>query len=311
MALIIALYAIPVWLIFFKFNLLPWNRLTKILVSLVGLIIVLVVVGLLNTKTPSGRISVIAHVVEIASPVAGTIQSVTVSANEKITAGTVLFEVDPTPYRAKLDQAEADLKLAGLSYDRRKALFDRNSGATSQQDVDEARANLDGAQARKDLAQYNLDQTRVIAPADGIVGSIRISAGDLARAMDPVMPFIRTDSVLLSGVFSQNGVDAMPEGTPVKITFDRKPGKIFTATVKSISAGTASGQVEGGSALLSAIDIGSSSEVLVLLSWPDEINTSAIAAGSVGSATAIGPDAGAIGILATVLFYLKMLGAYL
>ena len=311
MVIIIALYALPVWLIFFKFELLPWNRGTKILVSFIGLVIVLVVVGLLNTKTPSGRVSVIAHVVEIASPVGGTIVSIPVTPNLPVASGDVLFKIDPTPYQASLDLAEADLKLSILSYDRRKVLFDKNSAATSQQDLDEALASLESAQASKDLAQYNLDQTTVVAPSDGVVASIRVSAGDQARAMIPIMPFIREDSVVLSGVFSQNGLAAMPIGSPVKLTFDRKPGKVFASTVASIASGTSSGQVEGGSRLLSALDIGSYSDALVLLSWPKELDRTEVTAGSVGSATVIGPDAGAIGVLATVLFYLKMLGAFL
>ena len=124
------------------------------------------------------------------------------------------------------------------------------------------------------------------------------------------MPFIRTDSLALSGVFSQNGLDAMPIGTPVKITFDRKPGKIYVSEVMSIAPGTSSGQVEGGSKLLSALDFETSADALVLLSWPDSLDHTEVTAGSVGAATAIGPDAGAIGVLATILFYLKMIGAF-
>ncbi|AXI45503.1 hypothetical protein C1J03_05295 [Sulfitobacter sp. SK012] len=311
MIIIIALYAIPIWLIFFKFELLPWNRGTKILASFIGLAIVLVLVGLLNTKTPSGRVSVIAHVVEIASPVGGTIEEVAVKANTPVKSGTILFKVDPTPYLASLKQAEADLGIATLSYDRRKTLFDKNSAATSQQDLDQALATLEGAQGRKDLAQYNLDQTTVIAPSDGIVASIRVSAGDQARAMNPVMPFIRTDSLVLGAVFSQNGLDAMPIGTPVKLMFDRKPGQIFESSVVSIAPGTSSGQIEGGSALLDALDFGASSEAFALLSWPEDLDRTVATAGSVGSATVIGPDAGAVGVLATVLFYVKMIGTFM
>ena len=311
MAIIIALYALPIWLIFFKFNLLPWTRSAKILVSVIGLVIVLVVVGALNTKTPSGRISIIAHVVEVASPVGGTIASIPVEANQLIKAGTILFEIDPVPYQASLDQANAELTIAELNYDRRKELSDKKSSAISQMDLDQALATLNGAQASKDLAQYNLDQTTVRASSDGIVASVRVSVGDQARAMVAVMPFIRTDSLTISGVFSQNGLNAMPIGAPLKIAFDRNPGQVFESIVEGISPGTSSGQVTGGSNLLSALDIGDSSDALVLLAWPENLDRSVASAGWVGTATVIGPEAGAIGVLATVLFYIKLLGTYL
>jgi RND family efflux transporter MFP subunit len=232
MAIIIALYALPIWLIFFKFNLLPWTRSAKILVSVIGLVIVLVVVGALNTKTPSGRVSIIAHVVEVASPVGGTIASIPVEANQLIKAGTILFEIDPVPYQASLDQANAELTIAELNYDRRKELSDKKSSAISQMDLDQALATLNGAQASKDLAQYNLDQTTVRASSDGIVASVRVSVGDQARAMVAVMPFIRTDSLTISGVFSQNGLNAMPIGAPLKMAFDRNLGQVFESIVR-------------------------------------------------------------------------------
>jgi hypothetical protein len=126
-----------------------------------------------------------------------------------------------------------------------------------------------------------------------------------------VMPFIRTDSLTISGVFSQNGLNAMPIGAPLKMAFDRNPGQVFESTVEGIAPGTSSGQVTGGSNLLSALDIGDSSDALVLLAWPENLDRSVASAGWVGTATVIGPEAGAIGVLATVLFYIKLLGTYL
>ena len=54
MLIVLSLYAALIWLIFFQLKLLSWNRTAHVIVGLIGLVIVLVVVGLLNTKTPSG-----------------------------------------------------------------------------------------------------------------------------------------------------------------------------------------------------------------------------------------------------------------
>lgn len=311
MLIVVGLYAALIWLVFFKLKLLPWGRATQVLVGFVGLVIVLVVVGLLNTKTPSGRVTVVAHVVEIAPVVGGIVSSVSAVPNVPLKAGAVLFEIDKTPFQADLDVAMADLKIAQLTYDRKNTAITINESTVSKQSVDESRAALAAAQGRKDRAQYDFEQTVVTAPSDGIVTSLGVSSGDQARPLSPVMPFIRTDSLFLAGVFSQNGLDGMPVGTPVKVLLERKPGQIFDSKVVEIASGSSSGQIPVGSDILGAADIGNSGEILVVLAWPDGLDRTVASVGSIGSATAIGPDAGAMGILATVLLYLKMIGTYL
>ena len=311
MLIVLGLYAGLIWLIFFKLKVLPWTRATKIAVSFVGLIILLVVVGLLNTRTPSGRVTVMARVVQIAPVVGGVVVSVPVEPNLPVAKGTVLFEIDKTPYQASLDGAKADYEIAEITYARKLKLGELNSSSTSQQDIDVARATAESAKARMDRAQYDLDQTVVVAPSDGVVSSLGVSVGDQARPLKPVMPFIRTDSMILGGIFAQNGTNALSPGTPVQIVFDRKPGQIYTSKVVVISPGSSSGQVSSGANLLGAQDLGSVSEALVVLAWPDGLDRSEMPAGAVGSATAISEDAGAIGLLATVLLYFKMLETYL
>ncbi len=311
MLIVLSIYAALIWLIFFQLKLLSWNRTAHVIVGLIGLVIVLVVVGLLNTKTPSGRVTIVAKVNEIAPVVGGVVAKVPVKINQLLDVGAILFELDPRPYQYAVDKAEAAFRIAELTRNRKQTVFDKGTGTVSKQDMDEARAIYDEARARLDKALYDLEQTVVRAPAPGIVSSLGVSVGDQARPLNPVMPFIRTDSLFVAGVFKQNGANAMPAGTPVEIAFDRIPGRLFVSEVIEIASGTSAGQIPVGAELLGAADIGSSSEILVVLAWPDGLDRSIGTAGNVGTATAFGPDAGAMGILAKVLLYIKVIGTYL
>jgi multidrug resistance efflux pump len=311
MLIVLSIYAALIWLIFFQLKLLSWNRTAHVIVGLIGLVIVLVVIGLLNTKTPSGRVTIVAKVNEIAPVVGGVVAKVPVKINQPLDAGTILFELDPRPYQYAVDEAEAALRIAELTRDRKQTVFDKGSGTISKHEMDEARAIYDQAKARLDKSLYDLEQTVVRAPAPGIVSSLGVSVGDQARPLNPVMPFIRNDGLFVVGIFNQNGANAMPAGTLVEIVFDRMPGRIFASEVIEIAAGTSAGQIPVGAELLGAADIGSSSDVLVVLAWPDDLDRSIASAGSVGSATAFGPEAGAMGILAKVLLYIKVIGTYL
>ncbi|QDG77608.1 efflux RND transporter periplasmic adaptor subunit [Labrenzia sp. PHM005] len=311
MLIVLGIYAVLIWLLFFQLKVLPWNRASQVVVALVGLVIVLVVIGLLNTKTPSGRVTVVAKVTEIAPVVGGVVKNIPVQANQPLKEGDVLLELDPDPFQYAVNEAEANLRIAEITLNRIETVLDRGSQAVSEQRRDEAKATFKAAEAAFQQAQYNLDQTVVKAPSAGVVTALGATVGDQARPLNPVLPFIKNGSETLIGVFRQNGLAAMPVGTPVNIAFDVAPGRIFESEVVEIVPGTSSGQLPVGSNLLGAADIGSSGEILIILAWPADLDRSLAIAGSVGTATAFGPDAGAMGILATVLLFLKMLGTYL
>jgi len=105
-------YAVLVWLIFFQFKLLPWNTLTKIVVSLVGLFILLFFISLLNTRVPSGRFTVIVPVSGSAPVVSGTVKEVAIASGQRVEDGELLYALDERPFQFALDQAEANLRLA-------------------------------------------------------------------------------------------------------------------------------------------------------------------------------------------------------
>ena len=75
MLIVLLLFACVVWLVFFRFKLLPWNWPWRIATVLLGCFILAVFVALLNTLTPSGRIAVVGRVVEVTPNVAGTVTS--------------------------------------------------------------------------------------------------------------------------------------------------------------------------------------------------------------------------------------------
>ena len=93
-------------------------------------------------------------VVEIAPSVRGEVTEVPVTPNQSVAAGDVLFRIDPAPYQAAVDEAQASVEIASLTLQRQQSAFDKNPGlSVSQQDLDESRAALDAAEARLQSAQ--------------------------------------------------------------------------------------------------------------------------------------------------------------
>ncbi|MGA8272650.1 MAG: efflux RND transporter periplasmic adaptor subunit [Candidatus Sulfotelmatobacter sp.] len=119
--------------------------------------------------------------------------------------GQLLFQIDPRPFQAVLDQAEGQLaqakaQLANAQAVQRRAELDVQKytplvreQAASQQDFDNsvqnnladiatvetAKAQIQTSEAAVETAKINLDFTRLVAPIDGIAGQALLQVGAL------------------------------------------------------------------------------------------------------------------------------------
>lgn len=132
--------------------------------------------------------------VEIRAKVAGNIVKQLVDEGDFVSAGQVLFVIDPTQYRAAVEQAKAavnviktNISTAQLTYNNKKML--REKDIVSQYDLDLAtnqlevlRAQLAQAQAALTNARDQLSFTNVRATSNGVVGSIPYRVGSLVSS---------------------------------------------------------------------------------------------------------------------------------
>jgi len=150
----------------------------------------------LTTELP-GRTSSY-RVAEIRPQVSGIIQKRLLTEGANIKAGDILYQIDPAPFQAVLDnahaalgRAEANLPAIQLRAERlRELLVDK---AVSQQDYDDAAAALKQAEAdiqywkaMVETARINLGYTRIIAPISGRIGISNVTEGALVTAHQPV-----------------------------------------------------------------------------------------------------------------------------
>jgi RND family efflux transporter MFP subunit len=122
--------------------------------------------------------------------VEGIITQIFVHSGEHVADGAPMMQIDPAKQQATLKSQEsataaqlAQLKLAQQSYDRTSGLA--AAGVVSKQELDNARATLDAAQAQLQSLgaqvkeqQVQLHYYKVVAPRAGIVGDIPVRVGD-------------------------------------------------------------------------------------------------------------------------------------
>lgn len=149
----------------------------------------------LTTELP-GRTSAY-RVAEIRPQVSGLVQKRLFAEGSEVTAGQALYQIDPAPFRAALEnataalgKAEANLPALRSKAERyREALGDK---AVSRQDYDDAAAAMEQAEADArywkatvEAARINLGYTRIAAPISGRIGKSNVTEGALVTAHQP------------------------------------------------------------------------------------------------------------------------------
>ncbi len=177
----------------------------------------------------------------------------------EVKKGDLLFEIDPRPYQAQLDSAEAQvtlnqasLKLAQTTLERVRPLV--ATGASSRQEYDEdvaavneAEARIKASQAAVKVNKLNLEFCKVTAPIDGMVSRYYYTEGNLVNqdqtllttvvSLEPMYAYFDMDEPTLQRInkainegtihLSENGSDIpiflglqVESGYPHKGTFN-------------------------------------------------------------------------------------------
>jgi multidrug resistance efflux pump len=164
-------YAAIVWVIFFKLELLPWNRASQTAVSGIGITSILSLVLSINLYQPySEDLRIYRHVIQITPRVTGRVIEVPVQPNTKVNKGDLLFRVDPDPFQYEVDRLMADLEIKRIVLEDAKQLTGAQVAAKIKQQ--RAQAEYDQVWAMLADAQWSLDETTVTAPASGIVTNL-------------------------------------------------------------------------------------------------------------------------------------------
>ncbi len=165
--------------------------------------------------------------VTVTPQVAGRITERHFQDGENLKQGQLLFVIDPRPYKAQVDAAQASLAQAKAALDLAKIQFARDeevigTRAISQQDydtkknaVDVDQAQVESGQAALETAQLNLEYCYIHSPIDGRAGARLVDVGNVVQAnstsllsiqrLDPIYAIFTVTETDLPGVQKQMG----------------------------------------------------------------------------------------------------------
>lgn len=156
-----------------------------------------------ETDEYTGRLQAVESV-EVRARVSGYLKQILFADGSRVKKGDLLFVVDPRPYVAQLQQAQAGLERAKSRLKLAQNHLQRAESPLKEQAISEeeydtrhqsqvqATADVDSAQAEVELARLNVEFSQVRAPIDGRISRKLITEGNLVTA----------DSTVLAGIVS-------------------------------------------------------------------------------------------------------------
>jgi len=231
------------------------------------------------------------HVALVGAEVSGRVVEVTVEDNDRVQAGQLLVRLDPAEYEARVAKARADLdaatnreaaaqaaaasaeadgraaetelRRAKQDVERVQSLFDR--GVASRQQLDDAIAKRDSAQARVAAAanradseramlgnsaqvkqaeaalrstELDLSHTRVVAPFDGEIGRKNVELGALVSPSQPLLAVAAAVPPWVIANFKETQIARIRPGAKAEVHVDAFPDVLWKGHVDSIAAAT-------------------------------------------------------------------------
>jgi membrane fusion protein, multidrug efflux system len=141
----------------------------------VGIVTITPESTVLTSELP-GRIDPV-RVAQVRARVDGIVLHRVFREGADVTNGEVLYQIDPVPYKATLDSANASLMQAQLLAQRYQPLVGIN--AVSKQDYDNAVSAAAQAKAAQEIAAVNFGYCTVTAPISGTIGAALVTEGAL------------------------------------------------------------------------------------------------------------------------------------
>jgi membrane fusion protein, multidrug efflux system len=227
----------------------PSGRLISIAVIALAVVLALYALHESNTHPTSSDSSIDADVVHVAAAVGGRIIQLPVVENMRVAEASLLFQIDPLPYRLAVEQSAAELGIArsnaAVAADQTKSAKDNHDLATRtlerlrplaakgyvpQQQLDQAQvsekdtatkliqaqesqtaadATVRARTAALGIAQRQLDDTTVRATHNGLVVGLAVSTGEMVVPSQSLFTLINTDEWFAVANFRETDLSAI------------------------------------------------------------------------------------------------------
>jgi RND family efflux transporter MFP subunit len=189
-----------------------------------------------------------ADVSSLSFEIGGQLKAVTLTVGQKVQLGDVLAEIDPRSLQTQVEQASAGVQQAQAQLDNAEADFQRKDellkrGVATQAVFDQSRATLlssraqfDQARRQLDLANHNLDRSKLLAPFAGTIARIEVKSFAQVAAGQPIVTLYSDDRFEMSFLAPAPTFQSLGVGQAVDVRIADLPDLALKGEIKELGS---------------------------------------------------------------------------
>jgi membrane fusion protein, multidrug efflux system len=141
-----------------------------------------------------------------------------------------------------VEQADDNAKKTLATRRLNEAQLDQQKASLAAIDIQEKQiqAQIRAAEAQVSLASDNLRYTRILSPADGVVGQRQVRLGQFVNVGTQVIAVVPLPNIWVIANFKETQMTNVRVGQPARVTVDTFPDLVLTGHVESWAPGTGS-----------------------------------------------------------------------
>ena len=170
----------------------------------------------------------------LSADLAGNVSAIALESGASVKKGDVLVQQDITEEQAQLRAAEARKRLAELNLQRFKGLLDKR--VSSQSDYDQNASAYIEADARCQEIRAVIEKKTIRAPFDGMAGIRLVNVGQYLQPGEKIVPLQSMSPVYVNFSLPQQNLVAVKPGIPLRITPSGGDERAVEGTITAIDS---------------------------------------------------------------------------
>ena len=163
----------------------------------------------------------------------GQVVALNVDEGTPVSQGQVLARLEDTEAKINYERAKATFEQSERDMERGKALLEK--GVSSSQSMDDLMLKWRTAKQNLAQAEYDLAQTKIVAPFSGKVVTRMINLGETVTPGRDCFRVDDFDPLLARVYFPERDQNRVRLGQTAELTLDAQPGKVFAAHVTIVN----------------------------------------------------------------------------
>jgi RND family efflux transporter MFP subunit len=174
--------------------------------------------------------------IQVVAAVSGYVAAIHYNEGDQVRASDIILKIDKQKYIFEHDRAQASFNFYKSEYERKSKLI--TSNFISTEDLNKVKYDFEVAEVALAKANYDLENSNVVAKANGILTNFDIKVGDFITEGRPLFNIIDKNDMWIEADFKETDIEHIQIGQMAEIIFDTFPAKKWYAKVKSIAPAT-------------------------------------------------------------------------